>query len=232
MPGGRPCIPNTYSYVTHYGKTYLVGSVVHNGSCVQFVCDIDDEKYVRLHNWCVIANNYLGYSVKDPETNKRKTVYMHNLIMGRTGFQGKGQLQTVDHINGVGFDNRRINLRLITSSLQNRNRSYQKRKLNTKLPECIVAAEIPRNVWYMPANGSHGDRFAIEFKGIPGIDDVLVKTTAKKSVSTHDKLNEAIRIRDQYLQMYPELVEYSRESEKSETLRTEYEAIVSLTKFE
>jgi hypothetical protein len=80
----------------------------------------------------------------------------------------------------------------------------------------------------MPMNGHHGDRFVVEFKGVPDIGNVEMKTTSSKAVSTRDKLAEAIKIRDEYLENHPSLIEFSRISELSERLRNEYSEICNL----
>jgi hypothetical protein len=230
MPGGRPRAPNSYMHVYYNGRYYLVGIVKRNDTYIKFVCDIEDEVVVRSAHWHVIANNYVAFDTIDPSTGNKNTYGMHNYILQRDSFQGKGQSTTIDHINGIGFDNRRENLRELSSSLQLRNTIDRKRKVNQKLPVDIDISEIPRNIWYMPANLSHGDRFVIEFKGIPGVTNILIKTTASKSISTRDKLNEAIRIRNEYLELYPDLVKFSRDSNESKRLKKEYEEIIALAK--
>lgn len=227
MPGGRPPKPIYYTNVSFSGKEYLVGSVQYKEDTVQFICDISDEEIVKSMHWHVVSGEYIGHNYLDPETNKKKVVYLHNLLMGRNEFNGKGQLETVDHINGIGFDNRRENLRELSQSMQNRNTRNRQRKTD-RLPPDVDASEIPRNIWYMPMNGHHGDRFVVEFKGVPDIGHVEMKTTSSKAVSTRDKLAEAIKIRDEYLENHPSLIEFSRISELSERLRNEYSDICNL----
>jgi hypothetical protein len=227
MPAGRPPKQITYSYAEFNGNEYIIGAVNFKDSIIKFVCNKEDETLVRSKHWHVVTGNYIGYNYLDPETDKKKVAYLHNLIMGRTEFNGKGQQETVDHINGIGFDNRRENLREISQSMQNRNTRNRERKTD-RLPPDIPASDIPRNIWYMPAHEHHGDRFVVEFKGIPGVDNVEIKTTSSKSVSTRDKLLEAIRIRDEYLEKHPCLVEFSRMSETSERLRNEYHEICNV----
>ena len=178
MPAGRK--PNSIAYTTKVlnGQSYIIGSVYYNDTSIQFVCNADDYDSINKHQWHAVGGKYIGHNFTDPETKKRKVLYLHNLIMDRNG-NGKGQHITVDHINGIGFDNRRENLREVSQSIQNRNTRDRARKTD-RLPTDISPSEIPRNVWYMPSNGHHSDRFVIEFKGIPGIDDIEVKTTSSK----------------------------------------------------
>ena len=73
--------------------------------------------------------------------------------MNKLTFEGKGQQHSVDHINRVGRDNRKENLRMATSqSAQNFNTKKRERKI--ELPEdCDITPDmIPRNIWYMKPN--------------------------------------------------------------------------------
>lgn len=65
---------------------------------------VDDEDYelVSKYNW-TFNNGYAKTHIKN------KDVKMHRLIMGFPDMD-------IDHIDGDGLDNRKINLRLVTSS--------------------------------------------------------------------------------------------------------------------
>jgi hypothetical protein len=228
MPGGRPSNPIYYTNALLSDVEYLIGSVQYKGTTIKFICDISEEELVKSKHWHVVTGQYIGYNYLDSETNKKKVVYLHNLLMDRNEFNGRGQQETVDHINGIGFDNRRENLRIVSQSMQNRNTKNRERKTH-RLPSDICASDIPRNIWYMPAHDHHGDRFVVEFKGIPGVGNVEIKTTSSKTVSIHDKLRDAIKIRDEYIENNPCLIEFSRNSETSERLRNEYLQICNLS---
>jgi len=93
---------------------------------VEFVFDgrtvlMDDEDYAQIflrHGgwwlWQIGRNSYVRRQVM--LNGKRRNVSLHRLVMGAT----PGQM--VDHINGNGLDNRRQNLRFVTSAQNNRNR--------------------------------------------------------------------------------------------------------------
>jgi hypothetical protein len=158
-PVGRRPHPITYVDVHYNQKDYVVGFLIANDEEIAFVFDKEEYESVRTRNWHRSANAYVSSSVIVDGT--KKELYMHNLVMGRMGYNGKGQTETVDHINRNGFDNRKENLRIATQSNQNINQRQRSRAV--VLPEeCGIAAEeIPRHIWYIHKNGSHGDRLRL-----------------------------------------------------------------------
>lgn len=88
---------------------------------------VDDEDYVALtaHKWCYLA----GYAVRTvwPTRAKSKTVLMHRVLLSPA--PGK----QVDHINGDGLDNRRVNLREATPS-QNQANSRKRQRHGGRKP--------------------------------------------------------------------------------------------------
>ncbi len=229
MPPGRYATPIQWTPVSFHGKDLIVGKVKFKDSYIYCINDAEDKFRLKMHNWYVVTGSYMGcYALHN---NQRKTRFMHNYIMERESFNGKGQDETVDHINGVGFDNRRCNLRLISQSLQNMN-TKQRTRTTTQLPEGIDPSEIPRNIWYIPPSETHGDRFVVEVKGIPDVGDICKKTTSSRTVSSKNKLEEAIKIRNDIFKKYPVLVEYSRDAPQSIRLKKEYENIIAIAKNE
>lgn len=221
---GRPPRTVEWKLVDYNDASYLVAKIQFNDIYVHCVIDADFAN-IREHSWHVVTGSYIGcYKTHE---GKRKTLYLHNFIMGRDGFNGKGQEESIDHINGIGFDNRHANLRQISQSLQNIN-TRQRTRTVTNLPPEINAADIPRNVWYIPPSKTHGARFCVEFKGVPGIGDIVKKTTSSKEVSIVDKLKQAKEMRQDIIEDYPVLLEHSRISDKAIQLKKEYENIVAL----
>ena len=77
---------------------------------------VDDGDFERLnqHKWSAQKGRNTYYAIRGVRENgKHKRIYMHIEILGK-----KNGLQ-IDHINGNGIDNRRTNLRHVTSR-QNR----------------------------------------------------------------------------------------------------------------
>jgi len=219
--GGRPAGEIIYQEVAYNGKLYIRAFLDCKGQEKSFIVDKEDFDKVSKYSWHIISNNYIATSfVHD---NKRKSLYLHNLVMNRDAFQGKGQTQSIDHINRNGSDNRKENLRLITQSEQNINQVKKKR--NVTLPsDCGMKAEdIPRHIWYVHANGLHGDRFAIEFK----TEGIVWKTTSSKKISLADKLIQAKNKLAELYALYPHLNPVPAEEEARALLQS-YNEIIAL----
>ena len=220
---GRPAGHISYTEAEYNNKKYIVGILSSNGEPVAFVFDEDDKDKVAGRSWHVSSNNYIA-SAETVDGN-RKQFFLHNLVSNRLDFPGKGARESVDHINRMGFDNRKENLRIISQSEQNMNQT--KRERNITLPEgCEINAEdIPRHIWYIKANGAHGDRFAIEFKS----ENICWKTTSSKKVSLIEKLGEAkAKLQELYLQ-YPHLNPFSPEKlQKERELKESFQAIIDI----
>ena len=177
---GRPAIPNEYIEL----EEYIEGRVTSKGNKLCFKIDKEDWEKVKQRHWCAGTG---GSYISSPITinGVRKNLYLHNFIMNKLTFEGKGQLESVDHINRDGLDNRKNNLRIVTQSVQNIN---QKKKPRTAtLPEGI--SELPRHIWYIKPNGLHGDRFCVEIKS----EKIIWKTTSSKSVSIQEKFDSALK---------------------------------------
>lgn len=74
--------------------------------------DWEDYEKVNEYKWCYTQNGRNGYAFSDTFG------HLHRFIMGLT----KGGGKQIDHINGDSLDNRRLNLRISTSSQNNQNK--------------------------------------------------------------------------------------------------------------
>ena len=94
-----------------YGYTFRR---IYLGDGVYTIVDQQDYYRLRNFNWFLSGSSKKFYAHRNMKIGniETKTVSMHRLIMDAP----KGLV--VDHINGNGLDNRRANLRLVTS-LQN-----------------------------------------------------------------------------------------------------------------
>lgn len=224
---GRPGGEIEYKEVNYNSKDYVVGTVISNYEPVHFVFDKEDLDKVHGKQLHKCSNNYISSSVFID--GKKKELFLHNLIMNKLDHPGKGAKESIDHINRIGFDNRKENLRLITQSQQNQNQTKRVRSIT--LPEgCGVdPSEIPRHIWYIRANGAHGDRFAIEFK----TEGLCWKTTSSKKVSLADKLREAKGKLQEFYKEYPHLNPFQEEKiAQEEYLKKSFEEIIKIANTE
>ena len=222
---GRPAKDILYTKVIFEEKEYYVGQIQNNDNLRYFIIDAEDYESVKIHYWHYQSNAYISSAYLSPHDGKRKEVYLHNFVMGRLEFPGKGATESIDHINNNGMDNRKINLRLITQTQQNYN--TKRRARVTILPDnCGISADdIPRNIYYMKPNGHHGDRFVVELKGLPD-GDVEWKSTSSKSISLQEKLNQAkAKLNELYL---IHNLHQQDESDLKKKLADEYNQILEL----
>ena len=77
---------------------------------------VDNEDFARLNSFKWYANK-MGNTYYAVRNSKQKSIHMHREILGLKS--GDGLL--TDHINGNGFDNRRVNLRRCTRSQNQHN---------------------------------------------------------------------------------------------------------------
>jgi hypothetical protein len=225
--GGRKEMPIFYVDVTYNDKSYTVGIITtYEDKKYLFVIDTEDKERVAARNWhMAVRNKYVASSFVATDGSK-KNLYLHNFVMN-VPFSGKGSELSIDHINGIETDNRKENLRLVSQSFQNFNTSNRVRK-TTKLPSGFDLSRIPRNIYYIPASGSHGERFGLEIKGIPDVGIVEWKSTSSKEVSLDEKLSAAIAKKNEIFEKYPILKAYLRNSEESLLLSESLNKIIEL----
>jgi hypothetical protein len=221
--GGRlPGLVN-FNHVTYNNKDYTVGTIQFKGEDIQFIFDRDDFDKIKDRTWHLTSNNYISSGII--HDSKKKELYIHNLVMGRIEHPGKGATETVDHISRNCLDNRKENLRIISQSEQNLNQAKKKRTII--LPEnCPIKPEdIPKHIWYVRANGLHGDRFAIEFK----TEGIVWKSTSSKAVNIQEKLKQAKEKLQEFYLEYPYLnPENIQRNEQIKLLQESFEKIIKL----
>lgn len=226
--GRRPGII-TYTPVVYNSKEYIVGTVLHNESDIQFVFDKDDYEKVSQRAWHLSANKYIASTFYTTDTEKnKKELFLHNFVMNRLDFPGKGAKETIDHINRNGLDNRKENLRILTQSEQNINQTKRQRSIT--LPDrCgIKPEEIPRHILYIKAYGAHGDRFGIKFK----IEGITWKSSSSRKKSLIEKLQEAKVKLQEYYKDYTYLNPFNEEGHaQREILEKSFQEILQLIQY-
>jgi hypothetical protein len=220
---GRPGNPIIYIHVLYYDKEYTVMKVKHHDTHIYGLIDKEDFDKVKEHTWHSTANAYLSYTHR--MNGNHKAVYLHNIVMERLEHPGKGSKESIDHISRNGLDNRKENLRLVTQSAQNINQKQKERRIELPADAGLTVDEIPKHVWYIKANGAHGDRFGIDLK----TEGIKWKTTSAKNVSLQDKLRSAKEQLEKYYQQYPYLNPQCEDKNKEmEDLMKSYEEIIKL----
>jgi hypothetical protein len=221
---GRKPRPIQYVHVSYDEHEYTVGILQ---SADIFVIDRDDYDKIQPFSWHKTANTYI--SCGSYVDGVKRTLYLHNLIMDKLTFTGKGQQETVDHVNRNGLDNRKENLRILSQTDQNLNQKRKPRSVELPTGCGVSPDEIPKHIWYVRANGLHGDRFAIEFK----TEDILWRTTSSKAVILKDKLMIAKEKLAELYTLYPYLNPDNPEIlGEIQSLNESFIAIVSLAALE
>jgi hypothetical protein len=112
------------------------------------VCHVDDDDYEWLSNfkWCTEESGYKFYAKR---TNK--CIKMHREIMWRY-YPNSDKSLLVDHIDGDGLNNRKLNLRFAT---------YSQNNANSK--KIIVKTSKYKGVFFDKSCGKY--RASIDFQG-------------------------------------------------------------------
>jgi hypothetical protein len=227
-----------HEIIKYKDKEFVVCCIPFNEEYKIFVIDIDKKDQVINKAWHFRSDgNYIGASHID--NNIKKELYLHNFVMDKLTFEGKGQQHTIDHINRIGTDNRKCNLREVSSqSAQNFNQ--KKRERTTELPtDCDIDINlIPKNIYYGKPSGLHGDFFYIELKGIPAlcIDGKKYnwKSTKSKAVNLKLKLQQTIdkliQLKNQHRELDDIIYDSTTESDRN-NLITEYNEIIQLSHY-
>ena len=222
-PIGRPSHNINYVNVNYCNKEYTVGKIPFKDKYLKFVIDREDFDKIDGYSWHKSSNNYISQGVI--VEGKKKEFYLHNLILDIFDFPGKGSKESVDHINRIGLDNRKENLRIITQSEQNLNQSKRKRTIELPEDSGLTVDDIPKHIWYVKANGNHGDRFAIQLK----TENITWKTTSSKNILLKDKLQSAKEKIQEYYKQFPYLNPNNEEINNTiKELSDSYEDIIKL----
>lgn len=90
---------------------------------------VDDADYpaLQVYSWCYKRCGASQYAARGTKNNGlQETILMHRMILNAPdGIE-------VDHINGDGLDNRRYNLRLVSSSQNHFNQRKQQRQTSSQ----------------------------------------------------------------------------------------------------
>ena len=102
----------------------------------EFLFDLEDYEKIKDNCWCVSGNGYIVAPIRGDRT---KQVSLSRTIMGVTDNE-----KDVDHINHNLRDNRKLNLRIVTRTQNNMNRTLQS---NNTSGVAGVTFHKDRNKW-------------------------------------------------------------------------------------
>ena len=218
--------------VEYKNKKYIVGYCVQNNTNdILFIVDNDKKEQIITKKWHSISDDYIGNTFTNDQ-NIVKELYLHNFVMDKLTFNGKGQAQSIDHINRIGRDNRKENLRELSQTQQNYNQS--KRERNIELPPgCgINPNDIPTNIFYRKSDGIHGDRFLIDIK-LPA-KRIRDQSTSSKNIDLKTKLEEIKlklkKIKEEHLEI-KEIDQLIDNTTQRNDLRRSFNDILKLSGF-
>ena len=195
--GGRKANDILYEDV----DDHIEGMIISKGEIVRFKFDKDDFEKIQTRNWYIsTGGKYVASHINI--NGKYKTLYLHNFIMNKLTFEGKGQKETVDHINRNPLDNRKCNLRIVTQSQQNINQKKKSRRVVLPPEYNMDPNDLPRHVFYVPARVNHGDGFCVEFK-LNG-KKVYNPYIRSKYLSIEEKLEKIKVLLQKGYELYPE----------------------------
>lgn len=223
-----------YKDVTYQEQKYTICYTSFNDEDILFIIDFDEKKHIINKKWHKSSEDYIAHTLYEENDDKKikREQYLHNYIMNKFTFDGKGQDYTIDHINRIGRDNRIINLRKLSQSHQNIN---QKKRIRiTELPEgCgIDPQDIPTNIYYKKSQGLHGDRFCIEIKNVN--PPYKWDSTSSKSINLKTKLQQTILKLEDYKKEHPEygtLIDNLKNVDIRNNLRKSFNDILQLSGF-
>lgn len=133
-------------------KYYKMTCNPDNTKCT--ILSIEDMELIKNYKpyrpiWTVqIGNGYAYAKIPVTKTN----ITLHSFViknMNPNDERINDKKYSIDHINRIRLDNRRVNLRWATQSIQNSNQNKRNRKKTAKpLPEEITQDMIPKYVYY------------------------------------------------------------------------------------
>lgn len=218
-------------------KKYSVCCVKYKEEYKLFIIDYDKKEDVINKSWHFMnEGKYISNTCY--YNNVSKQLYLHNFVMDKLTFEGKGQQRTVDHINRHGLDNRIENLRFVESqSDQNYNQQLRDRTIELPEDSGLTAKDMPKNVWYGKPMDKHGEFFCFELKGLSFIDGgkIIKKSSKSTKISLKDKLQQIKLIIENLKKEYPDLqhILLSDDSDINRSkLHKEYNDIIKLSSFD
>jgi len=236
--------------ITRNGKRYRACEIAYNkNEYISFVIDDDDWNKVNKpnYNWRYVNTGQYGYIACDVDKN---ILYLHNLVMNRLTFTGKGSTESIDHISRNGRDNTKENLRLVNQSEQNYNQKARDRTIILPKDCGFTSDDVPKNVHIKPAYKKNNTNIKIKDedriikrlwvdviieKALPNGDDIIWHSTSDMTVSLKFKLEQAKKYLRKCRNEYPKLFKQRNiecdYNDEAINLIKNYNAIISAANF-
>lgn len=195
----------SWRIVDYKNDVYVVYKIYRKGEPKLFVTHISGLFEVLRHEpWHMSSGGYICHGVMIKGI--RKNLYLHNLVTKKLTFDGKGQDSTVDHVDRIGTDNRKENLRFATQTEQNFNQNRMKR--DATLPEdCgFTWDDVPKCVVHRFRKKKY-HIMCVVIHGIDGEEDIRWESTSSKYVSLKFKLEHTKKFLRDLKENKPELFE-------------------------
>ena len=222
-----------YDVVEYKNKKYLVCKTRTRNKL--FIVDYIFINTIPYINWYYHNEHNEGYiytQYKSKLYNNQISLLLHNYVMNKLTFNGRSQLQTIDHINRIKTDNRLENQRFASPTEQNINQTKrQKRKI--KLPKnCNIKLEdIPKCVIYKKTKNE--EFFYIKIRKFPNIGFFRKDSSKSSKLSLKYKFEEIKKFLRQLKKKYPDdfkKLNIEQTSEITKIIKS-YNEIVKLSKF-
>lgn len=146
-----------------------------------FICDLEDIKTVKRATWSITKNTSSAYYVTHSQRQKSelKAERFHNLVV---------DYPVVDHINGNGCDNRKINLRDGSGGTNARN--MVKRKDNKS---GVTGVTFTKGVWIVqwPEGGKRRSKaFGTSYGGIEAAKKAAITFRLQKNAELNIQIRQ------------------------------------------
>lgn len=111
---------NTYDLSGEYGICRMKDDK-------EFLFDLEDYNLIKQYTWHCVSHGYVGTTINYYDENnirRGRSLLLHRLIMGVEDIEWKEKV--VDHIDGNIYDNRKINLRIVSQQQNSMNHKIAK----------------------------------------------------------------------------------------------------------
>jgi len=133
------------------------------------IVDSDMEENLKRFSWCLAPDGGTCYALTVDNDGNNVRMHRHILRVNR------GEKVTIDHINGNGLDNRRCNLRIVSRSENQLNRTRPKKKSKNRFRGVVPGMTKDFQVIYRIDGKRHKKNFVSQVEAARFYDDIVMK---------------------------------------------------------